>query len=109
MHNHGTSLWHSIRQMSPYDYSNTSPDLKKFALSSTLIKRQGEKSDFFSETEFNWIKYPEKRRKNQYGAIELSRPEATTILGAAKIVARTQGGTSFGIMEAVYPIYRRKN
>ncbi len=35
------------------------------------------------------------------GAIELSRPEATTILGAAKIVGRTQGGTSFGIMEAV--------
>ncbi len=35
------------------------------------------------------------------GAEELSRPEATTILGAAKIVGRTQGGTSFGIMEAV--------
>ena len=35
------------------------------------------------------------------GAIELDRPEATTILGAAKIVGRTQGGTSFGIMEAV--------
>ena len=34
-------------------------------------------------------------------AQELSRPEATTILGAAKIVARTQGGTSFGIMEAI--------
>ena len=34
-------------------------------------------------------------------AIELSRPEATTILGAAKIVGRTEGGTSFGIMEAV--------
>lgn len=32
---------------------------------------------------------------------ELSRPESTTILGAAKIVGRTQGGTSFGIMEAV--------
>ena len=35
------------------------------------------------------------------GATELSRPEATTILGAAKIVGRTDGGTSFGIMEAV--------
>ena len=35
------------------------------------------------------------------GAIELDRPEATTILGAAKIVGRTQGGTAFGIMEAV--------
>ena len=35
------------------------------------------------------------------GAIELDRPEATTILGAAKIVGRTQSGTSFGIMEAV--------
>ena len=31
----------------------------------------------------------------------LNRPEATTILGAAKIVGRTQGGTAFGIMEAV--------
>ena len=35
------------------------------------------------------------------GATELSRPEATTILGAAKIVGRTDGGTSFGIVEAV--------
>ena len=35
------------------------------------------------------------------GAEELNRPEATTILGAAKIVGRTQGKTSFGIMEAV--------
>ncbi|MDE0684708.1 MAG: DUF5916 domain-containing protein [Candidatus Poribacteria bacterium] len=35
------------------------------------------------------------------GADELNRPEATTILGAAKVVGRTQGGTSFGIMEAV--------
>ena len=35
------------------------------------------------------------------GAEELSRPEATTILGAAKIVGRTEGKTSFGIMEAV--------
>ena len=35
------------------------------------------------------------------GAIELNRPEATTILGAAKIVGRTQSGTSFGIIEAV--------
>ncbi len=35
------------------------------------------------------------------GVKELSRPESTTILGAAKIVGRTQGGTSFGIMEAV--------
>ena len=34
-------------------------------------------------------------------ATELSRPEATTILGATKIVGRTEGGTSFGIMEAV--------
>ncbi len=32
---------------------------------------------------------------------ELSRPESTTILGAAKVVGRTQGRTSFGIMEAV--------
>ena len=30
-----------------------------------------------------------------HDATELSRPEATTILGAAKIVGRTQGGTSF--------------
>ena len=35
------------------------------------------------------------------GATEVSRPEATTILGAAKIVGRTAGNTSFGIMEAV--------
>ena len=35
------------------------------------------------------------------GATELSRPEATTILGAAKITGRTAGNTSFGIMEAV--------
>ena len=35
------------------------------------------------------------------GSIELDRPEATTILGAAKIAGRTQGGTSFGIMQAV--------
>ena len=35
------------------------------------------------------------------GVKELSRPESTTILGAAKIVGRTQGGTSFGIMEVV--------
>ena len=35
------------------------------------------------------------------GATELSRPEATTILGAAKIVGRTNNNTSFGIMEAV--------
>ena len=35
------------------------------------------------------------------GATELSRPEATTILGAAKIVGRTNSNTSFGIMEAV--------
>ena len=35
------------------------------------------------------------------GAEEFSRPEATTILGAAKIVGRTKGKTSFGIMEAV--------
>ena len=34
-------------------------------------------------------------------ATELSRPEATTILGAAKIVGRTNTNTSFGIMEAV--------
>lgn len=31
----------------------------------------------------------------------LNRPEATTILGAAKIVGRTHGNTSFGIMEAI--------
>lgn len=35
------------------------------------------------------------------GVTELSRPEATTILGAAKIVGRTNTNTSFGIMEAV--------
>ncbi len=35
------------------------------------------------------------------GAEELSRPESTTILGAAKIVGRTDSNTSFGIMEAV--------
>ena len=35
------------------------------------------------------------------GAAELSRPEATTILGAAKIVGRTNSNTSFGIMEVV--------
>ncbi len=34
-------------------------------------------------------------------AEELSRPESTTILGAAKIVGRTTGNTSFGIMQAV--------
>ena len=34
-------------------------------------------------------------------AKELRRPEATTILGAAKIVGRTKSKTSFGIMEAV--------
>ena len=52
------------------------------------------------------------RRPRHFGlppdAIELSRPEATTILGAAKIVGRTEGGTSFGIMEAVTaPEYAR--
>ena len=35
------------------------------------------------------------------GATELTRPEATTILGAAKIIGRTNSNTSFGIMEAV--------
>ena len=35
------------------------------------------------------------------GTTELSRPEATTILGAAKVVGRTNSNTSFGIMEAV--------
>ena len=35
------------------------------------------------------------------GATELNRPEATTILGAAKIIGRIQDNTSFGIMEAV--------
>ena len=35
------------------------------------------------------------------GVMERSRPEATTILGAAKIVGRTNSKTSFGIMEAV--------
>ena len=35
------------------------------------------------------------------GATELNRPESTTILGAAKIVGKTQGNTHFGIMEAV--------
>ncbi len=35
------------------------------------------------------------------GTTELNRPEATTILGATKIVGRTKGNTSFGIMEAV--------
>ena len=34
-------------------------------------------------------------------ATELSRPEATTILGAAKIVGKTRGNTHFGVMEAV--------
>ena len=34
-------------------------------------------------------------------ATELSRPEATTILGATKIVGRTNSNTSFGIMEAI--------
>ena len=45
------------------------------------------------------------RRPRHFGlpsdVTELSRPEATTILGAAKIVGRTEGGTSFGIMEAI--------
>ncbi len=35
------------------------------------------------------------------GATELSCPEATTILGAAKIIGRTNSNTSFGIMEVV--------
>ena len=35
------------------------------------------------------------------GVMERSRPEATTILGAAKIVGRTNSKTSFGIMQAV--------
>ena len=35
------------------------------------------------------------------GATERSRPEATAILGAVKIVGKTQGNTHFGIMEAV--------
>ena len=35
------------------------------------------------------------------GATELRRPEATTILGAAKIIGRTNSNASFGIMEAV--------
>ena len=42
------------------------------------------------------------------GATELSRPEATTILGAAKIIGRTNSNTSFGIMEAVTaPVYAK--
>ena len=42
------------------------------------------------------------------GATELSRPESTTILGATKIVGKTQGYTHFGIMEAVTaPEYAR--
>lgn len=42
------------------------------------------------------------------GTTELSRPEATTILGAAKIVGKTQGNTHFGIMQAVTaPEYAR--
>ncbi len=35
------------------------------------------------------------------GTTELARPEATTILGAAKIIGRTNSKTSFGIMEVV--------
>ena len=35
------------------------------------------------------------------GTEELSRSKSTTILGAAKIVGRTQSNTTFGIMEAV--------
>ncbi len=42
------------------------------------------------------------------GATELSRPEATTILGATKIVGKTQGNTHVGIMQAVTaPEYAR--
>ena len=33
--------------------------------------------------------------------LKLSRPESTTILGATKVVGKTQGSTHFGIMEAV--------
>ncbi len=41
-------------------------------------------------------------------AMERSRPEATTILGAAKIIGRTNSNTSFGIIEAVTaPAYTR--
>ena len=35
------------------------------------------------------------------GSKEISRPESSTILGAAKITGKTQSKTSFGIMEAV--------
>ena len=35
------------------------------------------------------------------GAEEVSRPESTTILGATKIIGSTQGGTTFGIIEAI--------
>lgn len=35
------------------------------------------------------------------GSEEISRPESSTILGAAKITGKTQSKTSFGIMEAV--------
>ena len=35
------------------------------------------------------------------GVSELSRPDSTTILSAAKIVGKTHGNTHFGIMEAV--------
>ena len=35
------------------------------------------------------------------GTTELSRPESTTILGAAKVVGRTNSNTSFGVMEAI--------
>ena len=35
------------------------------------------------------------------GAEELSRPESTTILGASKIIGSTQGGTTFGFIEAI--------
>ena len=52
---------------------------------------------------FTHVGLDEDRGISQYphDATELSRPESTTILGAAKIVGRTEAGTSFGIMEAV--------
>ena len=69
-----------------------------FVKGASIFSVGGEGSQFFYSRRIG-------RQPNHFeipsGATELSRPEATTILSAAKIVGRTNGNTSFGIMEVV--------
>ena len=72
-----------------------------------------EGASVFGNNDYNFFYSRRIGRRPRYfrlpdGATELGRPEATTILGAAKIVGKTRGNTYFGIMEAVTaPEYAR--